>query len=204
MNKKVWKFSQRISPGRWGARLTQCCLVRRWKENQNRASPPKPIPFAPIHLVGCGGGGNCSRWKSFNPGATQDLSSQDIWRSCPPSLNPPWAEASAALLEIRARAPAPGQRWRGRFASTREEHGVKFHLRCYLTILPLCFFSAETKLRPLQNEMCYPEASSSFGKNLESPLKSKKFTVATTSVHAFFGSAMLFLKITTSSHNFIN
>lgn len=200
MNKKVWKFYRRFhwEDREWDLRSAAACIAE--KQNQNRASPPELIPFPLRHLLGWGGGWNCSWWKSFSPGAPQDLSSQDFLEILPPRPKPTLGRGQRCLAGDLSKGR---WRWRGRFASTKEHHGVKSHLQCYLTFpVPVVFLVLRQSWGLCKMKCATSKLPPALGRTLTTLWKAK-FTVGRTSVHAFFGYSMVFLKITTSFHNFI-
>lgn len=168
MNKKVWMFSQRISQGRWGTGLTQCCLLHGWKAKPEQSVTTKANSFFTRTLVGVRRRLKLLMMEKLQPRNSSRPFFSRLSRILPTLPEPTSGRGQCCLAgdlssSSTAVVKGTGLHWQGR---------VKFPLQCYLTA-PVVFFSTETKLSPLQNEMCYPKSSPSFGKNLVSPLKSK-------------------------------
>lgn len=123
-----------------------------------------------------------------------------FWRSCPHLPEPTLGRGQRCLAGDLSKGR---WRWRGRFASTKEHHGVKSHLQCYLTFpVPVVFLVLRQSWGLCKMKCATSKLPPALGRTLTTLWKAK-FTVGRTSVHAFFGYSMVFLKITTSFHNFI-
>lgn len=182
-------------------RLTQCCRLHRWKAKPEQSITTRADSFSPETLVRVGRRLKLLMMEKLQPRSSSRPFFSRLLEILPPLPEPTLGRGQRCLAGDLSKGR---WRWRGRFASTKEPHGVKSHLQCYLTFpVPLFFLVLRQSWGLCKMKCATSKLPPALGRTLTTLWKAK-FTVGRTSVHAFFGYSIVFLKITTSFHNFIN
>lgn len=153
--KKSESFHRGFHRGRQGARLTQCCLLHCWKAKPEQSIITKADSFFPDTLVGVGRRLKLLSMEKLQPRSSSRPFFSGLLEILPTLPEPILGRGQRCVAGDLSKGSSSRAAVNGQVCIDKGGAWVKFHLQSHLTILPLCIFSAETKLRPLQNEMCF-------------------------------------------------